>query len=234
VAAHFAYSEAHKPILVSEAQSQWIRKLQELVTTYQSSDEKENFKKELNIEVLDKRIFVYTPKGDVIELPQGATVLDFAFHVHTEIGLRFKSAIVNGEIKPISFKPETGDVVGINTFKNRYSANKHRLDFLYTSIAKAHLSKFLKAENKSESLKQALAELNKILKEYGLPNYDTSTDKIVKIFNKQELERKLMEIIDKKWTYNQIVKTAYPKEREALRENAQKTSTKIKQTSKKI
>jgi (p)ppGpp synthase/HD superfamily hydrolase len=70
VAAHFAYSEAHQPIFVPEAQSLWIKKLQDLVTTYQSSDEKEKFKKELNIEVLDKRIFVYTPKGDVIELPQ--------------------------------------------------------------------------------------------------------------------------------------------------------------------
>ncbi|MBU0625907.1 TGS domain-containing protein [Patescibacteria group bacterium] len=50
---------------------------------------------------------MYTPKGDVIELAQGSTVLDFAFNVHTEIGLRFKNALVNGEIKPISFKPDT-------------------------------------------------------------------------------------------------------------------------------
>jgi len=163
---------------VPEAQSLWIKKLQDLVTTYQSSDEKEKFKNELNIEVLDKRIFVYTPKGDVIELPVGSTVLDFAFHIHTEIGLRFKSAIVNGEIKPISFKPDTGDVVGINTFKNRYSANKHRLDFLYTSVAKGHLLKFIKTETKADILKEAIDELNKILKEYELPAYNSNGDKI--------------------------------------------------------
>gem|GEM_PF-178211 len=232
MAAHFAYSEEHQPILVPEAQSLWIKKLQDLVTTYQSSDEKEKFRSELNIEVLDKRIFVYTPKGDVIELPVGGTVLDFAFHIHTEIGLRFKSAIVNGEIKPISFKPETGDVVAINTFKNRYSANKHRLDFLYTPVAKGHLNKFIKTETKSELFKQAIAELNKILKEYGLPPYDCSTDKIAKTFNKQEMEKKLMEIIDKKRTYNQLIKAAYPSERETLRQNLQKTSTKTKTATK--
>jgi len=227
VAAHFAYSEAHQPIFVPEAQSLWIKKLQDLVTTYQSSDEKEKFKNELNIEVLDKRIFVYTPKGDVIELPVGSTVLDFAFHIHTEIGLRFKSAIVNGEIKPISFKPDTGDVVGINTFKNRYSANKHRLDFLYTSVAKGHLLKFIKTETKADILKEAIDELNKILKEYELPAYNSNGDKIWKTFNKQEFERKLMEIIDKKWTYNQMIRTVYPEEWEILKENKQKSKTKI-------
>jgi len=234
VAAHFAYSEAHQPILVPEAQSLWIKKLQDLVTTYQSSDQREKFKSELNIEVLDKRIFVYTPKGDVLELPVGSTVLDFAFHIHTEIGLRFKSAIVNGEIKPISFKPETGDVVGINTFKNRYSANKHRLDFLYTPVAKGHLNKFIKAETKSELFKQAIIELNRILKEYGLPAYDSGTDKITKTFNKQEIEKKLLEIIDKKRTYNQLIKAAYPSEREKLRQNLQKTPLRTRNAAKTV
>ena len=69
VAAHFAYSENYQPLVVPESQSLWIKKLQDLVNTYQSSDEKEKFKSELNIEVLDKRTFLYTPKGDVLELP---------------------------------------------------------------------------------------------------------------------------------------------------------------------
>lgn len=222
VAAHFAYSENNQPMIVPESQSQWIKKLHDLVHSYKASDDKEQFKQELNIEVLDKRIFLYTPKGDVLELPQGSTVLDFAFAVHTDIGLRFKSAIINGEIKPISHRPKMGDVVSINTFKNKYSANIHRLDFLHTSIAKAHLNKFLKTEQKSELLKQVIHQLNIMLKEYGLPLYESSTDQITKKFTKQELEKKLFDVIDKKLTLSQLIKAVYPKQREELRNSKEK------------
>lgn len=170
VAAHFAYSESNSSVKVSKQQTQWIKKLQEIVNTYKSSDDKEGFKQELNIEVLDKRIFLYTPQGDVIELPTGSSVLDFAFAVHSDIGLRFKNALVNGEIKPISYTLHMGDVVKINTFKNRYSANKHRLDFLHTTGAKNNLTKFLKSLQKDDIIKQMTAEANDYLKAYGLPS----------------------------------------------------------------
>ena len=95
VAAHFAYAENNAPVKVSEQQGEWIKRLQDIVTNYKSLDDKEQFKKELNIEILEKRIFLYTPQGDVIELPIRSTVLDFAFAVHSSIGLSFKNAIVN-------------------------------------------------------------------------------------------------------------------------------------------
>ena len=99
-------------------------------------------------------------------------------------------------------------------------------------MAKGHLTKFIKTDTKAESLKQALAELNRTLQEYGLPTYDSSTDKMAKVFNKQELEKKLLEIIDKKRTYNQLIKAAYPSERDALRQSLQKPSTRTRDTSK--
>ena len=93
VAAHFAYSDNNQPTLVSEQHT--------------DTEQKEKFKSQLNIEVLDKTIFIYTPRGDIKELPVGSTVLDFAFSVHSSIGLRFKNAIVNGQIKPISYQLKT-------------------------------------------------------------------------------------------------------------------------------
>lgn len=107
VAAHFAYSDNNAPVKVSQQQGEWIRKLQDIVNNYTSLDDKEQFKSELNIEILEKSIFLYTPQGDVIELPTGSSVLDFAFAVHSTIGLSFKNAMVNGEIKPISYVPQT-------------------------------------------------------------------------------------------------------------------------------
>ena len=216
VAAHFAYSEHNKSISVNEYQWQWIRTLHDLVNTYKETDDKENFKNELRIEVLNKRMYLYTPKWDVIEISNWWTVLDFAFAIHSEIWLRFKSAIVNGQIKPINFIPNTGDVIKINTFKNKYSANKHRLDFVTTVNAKSVINRFLKTQQKDEILKKHTDELNSFLEKYALPKYEWSNDKISKAYSKPEFEKKMVEVMDKKLTYSQLIKSVYPKERDSI------------------
>lgn len=212
VAAHFAYMEHNAPVKVSQQQGDWIKKLQDIVNNYKSIDDKEQFKKDLNIEIFEKRIFLYTPQGDVIELPIGSTVLDFAFSVHSTIWLSFKNAIVNWEIKPISYVPQTWDVIKINIFKNKYSANKHRLEFLHTSGAKNNMTKFLKGQQKEQLIAQALQELNKHLKLFWLPLFYSSGDQISKKYSKEEIEKKLLAILDKKENYSQLIKSVYPKE----------------------
>ena len=212
VAAHFAYTEHNAPVKVSQQQWDWIKKLQEIVNNYTSLDDKEQFKKDLNIEIFEKRIFLYTPQGDVIELPMESTVLDFAFAVHSNIWLSFKSAIVNGEIKPISYIPQTWDVIKINTFKNKYSANKHRLEFLHTSGAKNNMTKFLKGQQKEQLVAQALHELNHHLKTFWLPLFYSAGDQISKKYSKDEIEKRLLSILDKKENYSHLIKSVYPKE----------------------
>lgn len=223
VAAHFAYSEHNKPMIVSQQQSQRIKRLQEIVYNYKESDDKEKFKDELKIEVLDKRIYLYTPKWDVIELPYWSSVLDFGFSIHSDIWLRFKNAIVNWQIKPISYRPKTWDVISINTFKNKYSANKHRFDFLHTMWARSNLNKYLKTEQKSELIKKVTNELNIHLEKIKLPRLDSTNDKISKLYSKAELEKKFMEILDRKLNYSQLIKSAYPIEWE----NQRKTTNAI-------
>ena len=212
VAAHFAYMEHNAPVKVSQQQWDWIKKLQEIVNNYTSLDDKEQFKKDLKIEIFEKRIFLYTPQGDVIELPAWSTVLDFAFAIHSNIWLSFKSAIVNGVIKPISYIPDTWDVIKINTFKNRYSANKHRLEFLHTSGAKNNMTKFLKSQQKEQLIAQSIYELNKHLKVLWLPLLYSTSDNIIKKYSKDEIEKKLLAILDKKDNYSQLIKSVYPKE----------------------
>lgn len=218
VAAHFAYMEHNAPVKVSQQQWDWIKKLQDIVNNYTSVDDKEQFKKDLNIEIFEKRIFLYTPQGDVIELPIGSTVLDFAFAVHSNIWLSFKSAIVNWEIKPISYIPETWDVIKINTFKNKYSANKHRLEFLHTSGAKNNITKFIKSEQREQLIAQALHEFNHHLKNFWLPLFCSSGDQISKKYSKDEIEKRLLSILDKKETYSHLIKSVYPKEVAAQQE----------------
>jgi GTP pyrophosphokinase len=86
VAAHYIYKDHTNPhATLSEKQALWIKNLHDSVLLYQEDEKKTTTQGNLNIELLEKHIFVYTPKGDVIELSQGSTVLDFAFRVHTDV-----------------------------------------------------------------------------------------------------------------------------------------------------
>lgn len=212
VAAHYGYSDSGASVIIPKNQSDWIKKLQDLVNTYQSLDDKESFKNELNIEMLNKTTFLYTPKWDIVELAQWASVLDFAFHVHTDVGLRFKNALVNREIKPINYIPKTWDVVLIQTWKNKYTANKSWIDYLHTPSAKWHLNRYIKNKEKDETIKHITDELNKKLKELSLPSFRAQEDKIHKLYDNAEMERKLLEVADKKNNINRIIKSAYPEE----------------------
>ena len=219
VAAHYAYSESKWPSRVSQKQAEWVRKLQELVNAYTESDEKDQFKNKLDIELLSKETLLYTPKWDIIELPKWSTVLDFAFYIHTEIGLKFKNAMVNGEIVPITHIPNTWDIVKINTFRYQYTANKHRSSILKTPSAKTKLLKFIKNTQQEEILDKSIKILNSKLKELGLPNLVAKNSKINQVFEKKDLEKKLIDATENRLLYNEIIKKAYPKEYKEFYQN---------------
>lgn len=209
VAAHFAYKEFWKSVSVSERLSNWIKKLQDIVKSYQIETNKDNFKNALQIEILDKNIFVYTPKWDIIELPAGSTVLDFAFRIHTDIWLRFKNALVNGKIVPIDYKLSNWDIVEIKTFKNKYTASASWINYLHTPSAKAKLNRFLKEKEKNLRIQTAKSILNKYLEQYGLPLLETSQDIISKTLSKEDLENYLLKLLDKQISYTKFIKQFY-------------------------
>ena len=209
VAAHFEYTESGNK-LVEASQSKRIKKIQELIETYKTTDIKENFKDKLNIEVLEKNLFIYTPQWDVVELQLWSSVLDFAFRIHSNIGLRYKNALVNWEIKPISYMPKTWDLIEIKTFKNKFSANRHRLEFLHTSNARQQLNRHIKQTHKQEIMKEAIKNLNKKLEKFNLPLYASSEDKIKMYFEERDFEKKIFEILEKKSTYSKLIREIYP------------------------
>ncbi len=212
VAAHYAYSDTNGPNKVNKKQAEWMKKLQQLVNAYTESDSKEHFKDKLNIEILNKETFIYTPKWDIIEVPKWSTVLDFAFHVHTDIWLRFKNAIVNWEITPMTYVPNTWDIVKINTFRYKYTANKHRASILRTPSAKAKVLKYVKTEHHDELLERSISIFNIKLKKLNLPLLNSKENKINKIYERKELHNKLIDALENKWVYNEILKTIYPDE----------------------
>lgn len=216
VAAHFVYSDRHEPNEISDSQAAWIKKLQDIVSEYQVIENKESFKKELNINVLSKSVFLYTPKGDIFELPQGSTVLDFAFRIHTDLGLSFKSAIVNGVIKPIGYKPQSGDVIDIKSYRNKITATKYWSDFLHTSSAKYKLQRHLRLQQKDAILERSLSKLNGRLSEWKLPPIGSDHDQIRKRYKDAEREKLLIAMYDKQESYTLFFKEAYPEQRAAF------------------
>jgi GTP pyrophosphokinase len=125
VAAHWRYKEGGKGEASFERKVAWMRQLLEV----REGDDETTLLSGFNTALLEDRIYLLTPKGEVVDVPQGGTVLDFAYHVHTEVGHRCRGAKVNGRIVPLDFKPASGDRVEIMTNKT----GEPRRDWLLAS-----------------------------------------------------------------------------------------------------
>lgn len=139
VAAHWHYDETGKPNAGSAASSKkiaWIRELAEWKQEYQTD---EQYLEALKIDVFQNRIFVFTPRGEVIDLPEGSTPVDFAFALHSEIGRQCAGARVNGAIASLDTPLRSGDVAEILTDKNRKAPNPDWLTFVKTHQARSHI-----------------------------------------------------------------------------------------------
>lgn len=216
VAAHFAYSENNKPMAISNKQWEWIKRLQQVVEAYTTSEQKDDFKKELNIEILNNSTFLYTPKWDIVEVPKWSSVLDFAFLIHSEVGLKFKNAIVNGNIVWINYIPKSWDIIDIKTYRNKYTATKYWNDYLKTPSAKSKLSKYIRMLEKDSILAEGKKVINKKLEDLGLPLLDGKSDKISVAMTQTEYHKSIISVLDKTKTANQLIKKFYPTEYEKI------------------
>ncbi len=139
VAAHWHYDEFGARLPKKEIH--WVKKLAEIQKDFLS---KLSDLEEIRVNFLQSRIFVFTPKGDVIDLPEGATPIDFAFHIHTEIGNKCSGALVNDQLTSLDTELKNGDVVDIITDKNRKGPSRDWLKFATTHTAKEHINNYLK------------------------------------------------------------------------------------------
>ncbi|MEK7599403.1 MAG: RelA/SpoT family protein [Patescibacteria group bacterium] len=147
IAAHWFWEGAGKPKIGAKfvgRKFEWVRQLQE----WQKEKKKEkssskDFLESLKIDFFKNRIFVLTPKGDVIDLPDGATPIDFAYHIHSEIGNRAAGAKVNSRLVSFDYKLASGDIVEIMTQKNR-KPSPEWLNLTRTSLAKSQIRKELR------------------------------------------------------------------------------------------
>jgi GTP pyrophosphokinase len=148
VAAHWRYKEGPNRKGGEEAKVGWLR---EAVEWLQEMKDPQEFMDTLKIDLFADEVFVFTPKGDVKSLPNGATPVDFAFEIHTDVGLKCFGAKVNGRIVPLNYKLKNGDFIEILTSKTA-NPTQDWLHYVKTSKARSKIRSWLKEEQKEENL----------------------------------------------------------------------------------
>ena len=166
ISAHWKYKEkAPRSIMKEDARLHWLR---EMVDLYKEQKSPKEFLKNLKINLIPEEIYVFTPKGKVVTLPAGASVLDFAFKIHSEIGLQAKEAIVNGKKTPLKTILKTGDIIEILTSPEK-RPSRDWLNKAFTSKARYLIKHWLNQQDKIKNTELGKKLWEKKTKEYKLP-----------------------------------------------------------------
>jgi GTP diphosphokinase / guanosine-3',5'-bis(diphosphate) 3'-diphosphatase len=170
IAAHWMYKEgAPRNAVLSgdgDGKLKWLRSL--LDWQQEESDPRE-FMETLKVDLFEDEVFVFTPKGEVKSLAAGATPLDFAYEIHTDVGHRCVGAKVNGKIVPLSYQLHSGDIVEVLTSKRERGPSRDWLALVKTTRARNKIKAWFKAENRKDTEHSGRELLQEHLRKQGLP-----------------------------------------------------------------
>ena len=176
VAAHFLYKEGKSKMTESDELLSWLRKTIEFeqvaggTTTYN----------DIKIELFGDEVFVFTPKGEIVSLPKGSSVIDFAYAIHQQIGERMVGAKVNEKMVPIHTKLKNSDIVEIVTSKVAQGPKADWLNYVKTSTAKNRIVAYLKKQNKDDNVIKGKELLEKELNEVDVDKTIALSEKFLK------------------------------------------------------
>jgi guanosine-3',5'-bis(diphosphate) 3'-pyrophosphohydrolase len=169
VAAHWRYKEGKKSNAKVEAKVAWLRQMLEWQSEMKDA---EDFVETVKSDVLEEMIYVFTPKGDIIELPAGATPLDFAYRIHTEVGHHTVRAKVNDQLVRLDTKLKNGQVVEISTSKTKLGPSRdwlrEDLGYLTTASAKEKIRQWFRRQERDENIAQGKEILERELRRLGV------------------------------------------------------------------
>jgi len=214
IASHWSYKEKGSNVKAS-MQSTMEQKLQFFRTIMDLKNEAndEEFLKTVNEEVLKDNIYVFTPKGDVIELPVGSTPIDFAYRVHSKVGDNMVGAIVNDNIVPLDYELKDNDIIKINTNKNSNGPSKEWINMAKTNSAKNKIKNFFNKIDKEEYLKKGELLLKDELRKrkivMGEFFDDDNIDKVLSELKYNDLDELYTNIGSNKLTPTQAINVIY-------------------------
>lgn len=166
IAAHWKYKEGKSGNSDMDSKLEWIKQLLEIQKDMTNA---EDFMQTLKIDMFSDEVFVFTPKGDVISLPVGATPIDFAYAIHSAVGNKMTGAKVNGKIATIDYALKNGDIVDIITSGGGHGPNLDWIKICKTSQARNKINQWFKKINREENLVKGKEILEKNLKQHSIP-----------------------------------------------------------------
>ena len=161
IAAHWRYKEGSKAERDYDAKLAWLRQL--LDWQREVSDATE-FVEGIKLDIFQDQVFVFTPKGDIKDLPAGATPLDFAYRIHTDVGHRTIGAKVNNRLVPLDYRLKNGDIVEIVTTKAEHGPSRDWLSIVRTSHAREKIRQWFKKKDRDENISHGRESLERELK----------------------------------------------------------------------
>ena len=183
LASHWSYKEKG----AKKIQNIMEQKLEMFRTIIESNNEDEDFSSQVQQEYFDDLIYVFTPKGDVVELPKGATPIDFAYRIHSDVGDKTIGAIVNDNIVPLAYELNDSDIVRIKT-GSKAAPKKDWLNFVKTSLARNKIKSFFSKNDKMTYIEKGKELLYKELRRRSITQSDFFTDEnISKVLNDLKL-----------------------------------------------
>ena len=190
IAAHWKYKSGVTAKQSFDDRLQWIR---EMLEAQQESGDARELVSSIKTDLITDEVFVYTPKGDVVNVPMGSTVIDFAYAIHSAVGNRMTGAKVDGRIVPIDYVVKTGQIVEILTSSQQGKGpSRDWLNIVKTSQAKSKIRNWFKKEKREENIIQGKEEIEREFKR----NYIRLSDEDYEKFIKRLAERQRMDNVD--------------------------------------
>ena len=177
LAAHWKYKSGEQAKENIDSKLQWIRTLLE---TEKDADDPEEFFRPLKVDLFEDEIFVFTPKGDVINLPNNSTPIDFAYAIHSAVGNKMVGAKVNGSIVPINSILETGQIVEVLTSASSKGPSRDWLKIVRSGEARNKIKQFFKKERRAENIAVGKIELEREIKRYGKSYTEAQKNEIMR------------------------------------------------------
>lgn len=192
VAAHWRYKEGGKADALFDQKIAWLRSLLDWRKDLEGASE---FVNAVKTDMFSDIVYVFTPKGKIIDLPAGSTPIDFAYHIHSEVGDRCRGALVNGRIVPLNYQLHTGERVDIKTAKSGGPSRdwlNENLGYTKSARAKEKIRSYFRRQEREENIREGREMLDKELKRLGFEK--TSYDTIAKEFKIDRVDDLLAKI----------------------------------------
>jgi guanosine-3',5'-bis(diphosphate) 3'-pyrophosphohydrolase len=186
IAAHWRYKEGHRRDNAYEQKIHWLRKIMEW---RQDVDNASDFMDAMKSDVFDDRVYVFTPRGDIIDLPAGSTPIDFAYHIHTEIGHRCRGAKIDGKLVSLDYKLQTGNSVEILTAKRGGPSRdwlNPSLEMVKSQRARSKIRQWFKRQDREQNISHGRLLLDREMRRLGIDA--VSFDKIGRVLGFSQVD----------------------------------------------